>query len=517
MNCKSCGAAATADTSTYSFVCGYCGTKNVDEQYFKDYAAKVDAGKANRMLRMGLNAFNSGDYVQAEKHLEASVLEDDQNPEGWIYLALCKTATVKASHFNKNFDAAKDCLSRASQINPSSEIVQFGILTVGNKFLEASVRSAKYYFETADKKYFAFGENKDAAIAASGEAQNGFAVIRAAFELKPTDAPLVASVSCFAITECFSLEDIKAPKSELEPQKEYFLDRLLEVYDVRPDVVSEESARFSKWQERITRLIQQKRARVPTAPRAIEVERLADKPNAQTNVPQTSNQSPQPRPTAGSAGANSSEESTAEAGSKRKLIAVLVTTVVIVSGAAGFWMYQDNLRKVEEQARIAKQEEERKRQVEAEQKAKAEAETRALADARAKAEAEERARQETEERMRQLEARSAQLAQQQEEVVRRQQQEEITRRQQQAEFQKRQLQAQQQKAPPVSVSPSSTGAVPAQQLPGKVAALDPRERCASKDNFISKGLCESKACQKPEYKGHPYCERYQQKSDPAKY
>lgn len=43
-----------------------------------------------------------------------------------------------------------------------------------------------------------------------------------------------------------------------------------------------------------------------------------------------------------------------------------------------------------------------------------------------------------------------------------------------------------------------------------IAPADPRERCAKKDNFISKALCESRTCQKPEYSKHPYCESYRQ-------
>lgn len=51
-----------------------------------------------------------------------------------------------------------------------------------------------------------------------------------------------------------------------------------------------------------------------------------------------------------------------------------------------------------------------------------------------------------------------------------------------------------------------------QQPASRPVPLDPRMRCAKKDNFISRGLCESRACQKPEYSGHPYCENYRQQA-----
>lgn len=43
-----------------------------------------------------------------------------------------------------------------------------------------------------------------------------------------------------------------------------------------------------------------------------------------------------------------------------------------------------------------------------------------------------------------------------------------------------------------------------------IAPADPRERCKNKSNFISRALCETRACQKPEYANHQYCEQLRQ-------
>lgn len=51
---------------------------------------------------------------------------------------------------------------------------------------------------------------------------------------------------------------------------------------------------------------------------------------------------------------------------------------------------------------------------------------------------------------------------------------------------------------------------PAPAATSNVMVQDPRQKCANKDNFISKSLCESKACQKQEYMNHPFCERLRQ-------
>lgn len=199
----------------------------------------------------------------------------------------------------------------------------------------------------------------------------------------------------------------------------------------------------------------------------------------------------------------------------RTLVVVLVAVAVVASGAGGIWVYQENIRKAEEQVRITKQEEERKhlaeeerkRKAEAELKAKVEAEARALAEAQTKAETDEQARLEMAEKMRQMEEQSAQLVRQQQE---------LQRRQQQIEQQKASAPSPVKSVPSATtgttVTPSSpivqnSGVTPGQQE-SKSTALDPRSKCATKDNFISKNLCESKACLKPEYSSHPYCERF---------
>lgn len=237
-SCKSCGASAPARSGLMSFVCEYCGTKNVDEEYFKIYATKVDTQKAGRLLQLGLIGFSSGNYADAEKHLEASALEDINNPEVWIYLSLCKAQTVKASHFNKNFRAAKDCFERAMAIDSNSELVVLGGVELGNRFLAASVKSAKYYFDTASKKYFALGENKDAAKAAVSESQSGLEVLKTAYELNPTDFTLIARTCSMAVAQCMDMEEKRAPKDSCSEFKSFFAARLRGLYEKRPNDVS---------------------------------------------------------------------------------------------------------------------------------------------------------------------------------------------------------------------------------------------------------------------------------------
>ena len=68
-----------------------------------------------------------------------------------------------------------------------------------------------------------------------------------------------------------------------------------------------------------------------------------------------------------------------------------------------------------------------------------------------------------------------------------------------------------EQTPPQSMQTApSEIALPVDQVIKQVGPKDPRERCAAKDNFISRSLCESRACEKPEYKDHPYCISFKQ-------
>jgi tetratricopeptide (TPR) repeat protein len=233
--CKSCGASGRDVSPRGSFVCKYCGTTNVDEKFFKEYASHLDLGKANRLLQRGLTHFDSGDYERAEQHLEASILEDDGNPETWVYLAICKAHTLQVSQFVGRCRTAASCLQRAVDIDGSAEVVQAGKVLVANLLLASSVKSAVYYFDNAEKKFVAFS---NPAITFD-EALNGFEMLDVGRELNPTDSELLASASVVALGAILHLERHKVQPQLISERKELYLEQLLTLYDHRPDVVND--------------------------------------------------------------------------------------------------------------------------------------------------------------------------------------------------------------------------------------------------------------------------------------
>jgi hypothetical protein len=220
--CTSCGAPVPASFDGYSFVCGFCKAKNVDEAYFKKYAASIDAGKSNRLFQLGVSSYVAGDYSESQKHLQASAVEDDANADAWLYLGLCMAATAKPSNFERNFAAASDYVKKATARGENAEPVQLGQIEIANRFLKSGITAATYYFDTGAKKYLAFGEDRNAAKLAANEFDKGFSLLSAAFDLDPKNSGFVARASVLGLAKCFALEDMKASVPSQDAYKKRF-------------------------------------------------------------------------------------------------------------------------------------------------------------------------------------------------------------------------------------------------------------------------------------------------------
>ena len=251
-NCKNCGAAAPNSTSLHSFTCDFCGTKNVDEEYFKELARNSDLGKSNRFMQLGLNSFESDEFIDAEKHFESSVIENDKNPEVWIYLALCKANLIKASNFNKAIKGLNDAISRASSIDDSSEVVTLGKIALANCLVTKIQIISDHYFETADKTFVAYGGDKNAAIAATDDLISGLEKIQTlqSYQISADVQYTELLVSALVKSKSYELKGVLSP--ELNGHIQNLMTTLLDIYDRNQEVVKLE---ISSWNENATGVI----------------------------------------------------------------------------------------------------------------------------------------------------------------------------------------------------------------------------------------------------------------------
>jgi hypothetical protein len=239
LKCKQCG--APGSSAAHKFTCEYCGTLNVDEEFFKSIARDVESTTSDRLYQVGLAHYIAGDAVEAEKSLTACVTQSVPFPaDAWIYLALCKVHQLKPSNFDKSLALTLQYIERASQSDVHSENVDVSKVLLGNEFLESAARATDYFFSTAKKKYIAYGENREAAQSAFDEAARGIKAVKDVFILRPTDASLRLSVAAMMLDVLLQLEDMGVAKPETRPFKDFFV-------DVARATAGENSDMFTTW------------------------------------------------------------------------------------------------------------------------------------------------------------------------------------------------------------------------------------------------------------------------------
>ncbi len=253
-NCKSCGASKPATSSNFSFVCEYCGAKNVDDQYFIERAKSIDSNKASSCFHLGLVAFNAGDYPQADLQFMEAVKEDGLNTDAWIYLAHTKAKTLKPSNFEKNLAIAVNCIQKAKEIDAHAEVVEFGSNAIANSFLAQAVVGSKYYFDTAEKRFVAYGQGTSEVV---DEVEKGYALINKAFSLSPTDSSLIALASAYAISQTFRFDDeVRISSPVLKSSRSIYSEKLFAIYVKNKEVAENAIGSFEKYQNKIQYLME---------------------------------------------------------------------------------------------------------------------------------------------------------------------------------------------------------------------------------------------------------------------
>ena len=279
--CKSCGAPASDSASLVSFVCDYCGSKNVNPEYLKQYASKIDLAKANHNLQLAIVAINGGDFINAEKHLEASVLEDANNAESWIYLALSKAALIKPSNYEKYYNSAIQCINKAKSIDSSSEIYINGSILVQAKLLETSIIGAGYYIDTAYKKHLAFSGTNGALKNAADEAMKGFILIDNANKLSINNNELSVKAIVYACANCLKFKNEIGSVNQINDQYDKLIQQLNIINQKRKDLVENELNLYANQKAEISKSL--KKLNPPVKQNIPDVNSQSDSANSSSS------------------------------------------------------------------------------------------------------------------------------------------------------------------------------------------------------------------------------------------
>lgn len=262
-NCRNCGAPASQSTSLHTFICEFCNTKNLDEDYFKEIAIKSDVAKSNRFIQLGLNAFSSDEFGEAEKHFESSILENDIVPEAWIYLGLTKAQLITATNFNQTIKGIKDAISRADLIDATSDEVNLGKIAIADCLVTKIKDISEYYFETADKTFNAFGRDKNAALLAYDDLASGLIKIKElnAFEVSADFD--YSSLLIFGLVKITFYEKYGISFDKFGSNGINLLTNLLDIYDRNPELVKQKISEWGLNASKVAKLINESRPSNP--------------------------------------------------------------------------------------------------------------------------------------------------------------------------------------------------------------------------------------------------------------
>jgi hypothetical protein len=258
-NCRNCGAPSSQSASLHTFICEFCNTKNVDDEYFKEIAKNSDVLKSNRFMALGLNAFSSEEFADAEKHFESSILENDKDPQAWIYLGLCKANLISASNFAKNIKSIKDVIERSESIDASSDIVNLGKIAIANCLVEKINDIASYYFETADKIFNAYGRDKNAALSAFDDLSNGLSKIQELNTFQVSADFEYCALLILGLVRVSYYEKYGLSLNQFQPLGKNLLENLIDIYDRNPDLVKQRIESWGTNASKVAKLINEVR------------------------------------------------------------------------------------------------------------------------------------------------------------------------------------------------------------------------------------------------------------------
>lgn len=258
-NCRNCGAPSSQSASLHTFICEFCNTKNVDDEYFKEIAKNSDVLKSNRFMALGLNAFSSDEFSDAEKHFESSILENDKDPQAWIYLGLCKANLISASNFVKNIKGIKDAIARSESIDIRNDIVNLGKIAIANCLVEKITDIASYYFETADKTFNAYGQDKNAALSSFNDLSAGLNKIQELNAFRVSADFEYCALLILGIVRISYYEKYGLSFNQFDPTSKNLLENLIDIYDRNPDLVKQGIGAWGNSGSKVAKLINENR------------------------------------------------------------------------------------------------------------------------------------------------------------------------------------------------------------------------------------------------------------------
>jgi len=174
MKCTGCGAENSTQESL--FVCQYCGVQNVAKNYFKDKSQhSLEESHISKFKKDGLRKYNLGEYESAIQSLEDSLkIENSDDSEAWIFLALSQAQTVKPSNFLDKFRVISDAIDRAKNSVLDDELLVNSEIELSSLVIQNSADAANFYHGNSTKRFHSSGSGLE-------QAEQAIKILKTAF------------------------------------------------------------------------------------------------------------------------------------------------------------------------------------------------------------------------------------------------------------------------------------------------------------------------------------------------
>lgn len=181
--CSACGATNDINISVEKFVCEFCSSININPDFVPKKEEILDS--TSNSFQLGKTYFDAGDYVKAEQYFEATIVEDANQVDPWVFLALIHAEKARPSKFQYHYNSARECINKVISIDPNRDILKEKLPLIANKFLSLAIIAAKESFDIGEKKFVAMGKSKASANFSDKDFQIGISYISSALEFNP--------------------------------------------------------------------------------------------------------------------------------------------------------------------------------------------------------------------------------------------------------------------------------------------------------------------------------------------
>lgn len=195
--CNACGSPFEGDPQEGVWTCAYCKTVNYNAAFLQKRIGEIDFKKTHNLLRVGLTAYEAGDFPKTIEVLGHLLAEDSSNVDAWVYSALAIAFLADMSNYESSAKKVESYIRKAEGCDSGSTVLSTGRSVCANALGHVALRMIERQYEEAEKAWLGY-ESVDldkAKRRTVEELDIGFRYAGHAFSLNPDDLQISGRIA----------------------------------------------------------------------------------------------------------------------------------------------------------------------------------------------------------------------------------------------------------------------------------------------------------------------------------